>query len=218
MPDYKFWNDRWMNNQIGFHQMRPHKSLVEFYHHLAPYKKIFVPLCGKSLDMIFLRDKGHEVVGVEFSELAVLSFFGENNLVFEKKQVPHFTLYESTGIKIYQGDFFHLESSDLSEVEAVYDRASMVAFNYEERVRYSKHLKGIALDLKVMLSPLLDYGKIEESGPPYSVTEAELRDLYGDEFDLVLLKAEEFSVRPTLIERGVLYEKEVSWLFKRRSL
>lgn len=217
MPDYDFWNQRWTSGQIGFHQNSPHPSLIEFSKLLAPYQSVFVPLCGKSLDMIYLREQGHWVVGVEFSEIAVREFIAENQLSLTQTQLPKFKCFEGEGLKIYQGDLFDLTPADLAGVSACYDRASMVAFNFEERLRYSQFLKKTAIDMQVILSPLLDYGHIVESAPPFSVTSDELQKFYGDQFELVSLKDHQCELRETLKARGALYEKEVTWFMKKKN-
>lgn len=216
MPDYKFWNERWETSQIGFHQSAPHKSLMKYSHLLEDHQNIFVPLCGKSLDMIFLREQGHHIIGVEFSEIAVLEFIKENNLSMNKKVLSHFNLYQGEGFSIYQGDLFNLSSVELKGVSAIYDRASMVAFNFPERLRYSQFLIQQAVDLKVILSPLLDYGDLAEIQPPFSVTEKELLALYGESFQLEELNREEVPLRETLKARGAAYEREVTWLFTKK--
>ena len=216
MPDYKFWNERWLSNQIGFHMNDPHPSLVKFIGFLSAHKKVFVPLCGKSPDMIFLRKQGFEVIGSEFSEGAIKDFIKENNLKMEKKEIGEFIFYQGEGFKIYQGDLFKLSKVHLEGVTCCYDRASMVAFNYEERVRYSHFLINEGIDIKFILAPLLDYGDIQDAGPPFSVTEAELNLLYGKYFELNILNSSEYPLRENFKSKGALYEKEVTWIFKRK--
>lgn len=216
MPDYNYWVDRWENKQIGFHQEQVNKSLVNFSEKFSGHKTIFVPLCGKSKDMIYLRSKGYQIVGVEFAKSAILDFMKENNLDLSVTHLNNFTLYHGHGFKIYQGDLFNLTSIDLAEVSAGYDRASMVAFNKSERLRYSEFLNDVALDLKLILSPLLDYGNVVESAPPYSVTAEEISLFYGAHFNLQVLSTENFPLRPVLAERKATYEREVTWLFTKK--
>lgn len=216
MPDYHFWNERWLNNQIGFHLGAPHPSLVEFIKLLANHQKVLVPLCGKSPDMIFLRRSGLEVIGVEFSEMAILDFIKENNLSMKKTELGPLNLYQGDGFKIYQGDLFKLSTTHLEGVTCCYDRASMVAFDYQERIKYSQFLKNTARDLTVILSPLLDYGDVLDAGPPFSVTALELKEFYGDQFDLEILKSSQSPLRENFKLKGASYEKEVTWLFKRK--
>ena len=215
MPDFKFWNERWLNNQIGFHLNAPHKSLVEFIEIFKGQKLVFVPLCGKSSDMIFLRKYGMEVVGVEFSEIAIKDFIRENNLTMEKIETDEMILYRGGGFSLYQDDLFKLPVKALAGVTCCYDRASMVAFDYQERVRYSKFIAEIAKDIEIIMAPLLDYGNIMDAGPPFSVTADELEHLYGQNFHLENLSTTEYPLRENLKLKGAAYEKEVTWLLKR---
>ena len=220
MPDYNYWNNRWKNKQIAFHDGVPHKSIVEFVHLLtldnSQSKKILVPLCGKSIDMIFLLSQGFQVVGIEFSEIAVLDFFKEHNISYQKKVLDHFTLFEAEHIKIYQGDFFKLTEKEIGDIAFCYDRASMVAFDQNERKLYAQSLIKYATDLKLILSPLLDYGDLQNLGPPYSVTANELNEFYGNAFELTILKSNEVAIRESFKKAGAPHEKEVTWLFKRK--
>ncbi len=216
MPDFEFWNERWINNQIGFHQGKPHPSLVKFINVFQGHKKILVPLCGKTLDMIFLRDQGYEVIGVEFSELAILDFIKENNLKMTKTAEKNFQVYRGEGLTLYQGDFFQLTAEHLKGVTACYDRASMVAFDNEERIRYAEFLKKTAVDLTKLLVVVFNYGAVP-GGPPYSVIDDEIKKLYGDVYKLKLLAEESFPLRETLAERGASFEKEITWEFSKAS-
>lgn len=215
MPDFNFWNERWMNNQIGFHQQRPHSSLVKFIDVFKGHKKVLVPLCGKTLDMLFLRQNGYEVIGVEFSELAVFDFIKENNISMNKTSEGTFQVFRGEGITLYQGDFFNLTSEHLKGVTACYDRASMVAFDSDERIRYAEKLQSTALDLVKLLVVVFNYGNVP-GGPPYSVVNEEIEKLYGKSFDLKILAEESFPLREALKDRGAIFEKEFTWEFSKK--
>lgn len=215
MPDFQFWNERWINNQIGFHQSRPHPALVKFADLFYEHHTVLVPLCGKTLDMIFLKERGHHVIGVEFSEIAILDFIRENNLSMQKSVEGEFAVWRGQGLTLYQGDFFNLTSEHFKDVTAAYDRASMVAFDPDERRRYAAFLKTHARQLQKLLVVVFNYGAIP-GGPPYSVINEEIEALYGDTFDLKLLLEESFPLREALKERGAQFEKEMSWEFTRR--
>ena len=77
--DPDFWHQRWQARQIGFHQSAPHPFLERWWPSLnaALGSRVYVPLCGKSLDMVWLSVRGYRVVGSELSSLAVEEFFGE---------------------------------------------------------------------------------------------------------------------------------------------
>jgi thiopurine S-methyltransferase len=216
VPDMNFWNERWLNNQIGFHQQKPHPSLLKFVDVFKDQSKVLVPLCGKTLDMIYLRDRGFEVIGVEFSELAILDFIKENKLTLAKTTEGDFQVYRGEGFTLYQGDFFKLSKEHLKGVTACYDRASMVAFDPAERIRYAEKLKTTGESLSVCLVVVFNYGEVA-GGPPYSVVNEEIKNLYQDFFELTILNEDDFPLRDNLKERGATYEKETTWKFLKKN-
>src|SRR5512135_332619 len=143
--DKDFWLERWEREEIGFHQNETNPYLSQYWQDLplAPGSKVFVPLCGKSLDMLWLRKQGHPVLGVELSPLAVEAFFKENGYTPDHDSSHKFESCEADGIRILCGDFFNLEQDDLAQVGAVYDRASLVALPPAMRERYARHLASI---------------------------------------------------------------------------
>jgi thiopurine S-methyltransferase len=175
----KFWQDKWRKNEIGFHQASVHPSLIKFADRL-PLGKIFVPLCGKTLDMLYLRKLGHEVVGVEFSEIACRSFMLENKLEFMEERKEDFILFRTEGIELWCGDFFSLPNFFWKDITGVYDRASLVALPLETRKNYA-HFMQERLPSKVSILLVTfeySYGLME--GPPFSISKSELELLYPD--------------------------------------
>lgn len=178
-PD--FWHERWHNKQIGFHQSEINLHLQEFWPALnsADGGRVFVPLCGKSRDMLWLRAQGKEVVGIELNPLAVQAFFEENGLPVKRSSTDRFSVFESDGIRIYCGDFFDLAPDDLAGVTAVYDRASLIALPPEMRRAYVDHMHGLLSPGARTLLIAFEYPQHEMAGPPFSVQEEEVRGLYG---------------------------------------
>jgi len=93
----EFWLENWQRNKIDFHQQEINNHLISFWQQLnvVPNCRIFVPLCGKSLDLLWLHQQGHSVLGIEISELAVNDFFVENGLNYSKLEQDNFHLWES---------------------------------------------------------------------------------------------------------------------------
>lgn len=184
--DTAFWHARWETGQIGFHQDEIHVALQDFWPqlHLPGDEQVFVPLCGKSLDMLWLLEQGHHVLGVELSPIAVAAFFQENGLVPESTQADAFTAWRFGEVKLLCGDFFDLRPAHLTQTRAVYDRASLVALPPEMRQRYAAHLAGLLAPATPVLLITLEYPQTEMNGPPFSVTETEVRDLYGAYFTI----------------------------------
>jgi len=57
---HEYWENKWKTNDIKFHLPEANALLVEYFTSL-PKGKVFVPLCGKSIDMKWLLLQGHEV-------------------------------------------------------------------------------------------------------------------------------------------------------------
>ncbi|MFN8370304.1 MAG: thiopurine S-methyltransferase [Bacteriovoracaceae bacterium] len=181
-----FWLQRWTENKIGFNQLEvnPHlKSLLPKMN-LAKGSFVFVPFCGKSIDMVWLQRNGFNVVGVEISDLACLAFFEENKIQYRIESVDAFKVYKAEGITIYQGDFFHLSAKHLFEPAAVYDRASLIALPPPMRKKYVSHMLEILPQKIRMLLLTIEYNQNEMSGPPFSVPENEVIALYSKRFTL----------------------------------
>jgi len=176
-----FWHERWQLGQIGFHQAEINLHLQQFWAHLQapPAARVFVPLCGKSRDMLWLRAQGHEVLGVEISPLAVQAFFDENGLQPQVMRHGAFEVYRADGLQIYCGDFFALQPEQLTGVGAVYDRASLIALPPDMRPAYAARMHALLNDGTRTLLVAFEYPQHEMDGPPFSVSEAEVRALYG---------------------------------------
>lgn len=191
--EHEFWHERWQQNQIGFHRDEIHLSLQQEWPKLEvkPGSRVFVPMCGKSNDMLWLLDQGYQVVGIELSPLAVEAFFAENHLQPTTHQQGNFLVSEIDGLQILCGDFFALRSENLGIIEAVYDRAALVALPQQMRIDYVAQLSA---SLKPGVKTLLvafDYLQAEMSGPPFSVSSAEIENLYQSWCDIELLATED---------------------------
>ncbi|RLA23471.1 MAG: thiopurine S-methyltransferase [Gammaproteobacteria bacterium] len=188
-----FWLERWQQNQIGFHEQETNAHLQEFWKTLNIPKgsKIFIPLCGKSRDILWLLSLGYQAVGVEISPLAVENFFAENKLEAKISACDNFQLWKADGLSVYLGNFFELSSIHLTDCNAIYDRAALIALPAEMRQQYVQHLKKIAPELSHTLLVTLEYAQHEMPGPPFSVNENEVHSLFANTCDIELLFAED---------------------------
>lgn len=188
----EFWHERWQNNLIGFHLDQVNPYLVQFWPSLpvVPPARVFVPLCGKSRDLYWLTQQGYEVVGVELSELAVQAFFTENNLTPQLTTVNGFKLYRAEGLSLYCGDFFQLSPMLLGEIAAVYDRASLIALPPAMRQDYAGQLQRLCPRAPTLLITL-EYDQSLMGGPPFAVSEAEVRALYAEFYQIDRLLAQD---------------------------
>jgi thiopurine S-methyltransferase len=211
----EFWLDMWRRQQTGFHQRSVNPALRDFWPRLrlAAGDAVFVPLCGKSGDMIWLRAQGHPVVGVELSPLAAAAFFSENGLAAERRRQGSFEVTEAGGVRILCGNFFDLTAEDLAGVGAVYDRAALIALPDEMRERYAAHMAEILPPGTRMLLVTLEYPPAEMQGPPFSVTPEEVERLYGPHGDVeVLARDAILSREPHFADRGVTALHEDAFL------
>ena len=184
-----FWHERWERSEIGFHKLEINAHLEQFWNRLdlGAGQRVFVPLCGKSLDMLWLAGEGHPVLGVEISPLAVESFFEENQLNPRRFREGAYEVWEADEIRILQGDFFDLEPHQVADCAGVYDRASLIALPPAMRSGYTRHLGAILPPGIQILLVTVEYDQAKRSGPPFSVGEVEVRSLYEPAGEVDLL-------------------------------
>jgi thiopurine S-methyltransferase len=202
----EFWHQRWEQREISFHQQEINQHLKRHWGSLNVKAEatVFVPLCGKSLDMLWLLGEGYSVIGVELSPVAVKEFFGENQLKPVRIPYEHLTHWQSEELSIYCGDLFELSQNELEDVNAVFDRASLVALPPHMRKSYVKFLKkNLPPDATILLIAM-EYDESERDGPPFNVTEKEIHDLYGDTYHVELLETHDLlHANPEFQKRGL---------------
>jgi thiopurine S-methyltransferase len=189
MVDNQHWLDRWEENRIGFHETAVNQHLTTHIpqFNLPAAASVFLPLCGKTQDIVWLAQQGYEVTGIELSQIAIEAFFAENSLEFERFDTDCFSIYKSANISLLQGDFFDLRSQDLAACQLVYDRAALIAMELPDRPRYFEHMLSIIPALSNMLLVTLEYDQTEMLGPPFSVPTDEVCQYYADAFSINLL-------------------------------
>lgn len=178
----EFWLDRWRESRIGFHQDAPTPLLLKHWDAVgvAPGSRVFVPLCGKSLDMVWLASRGYRVLGCELSPLAVSQFFEEQGLAPRVDEEPDGVHYVAGPIEIVQGNVFQLHAKAIGSCRAVYDRAALIALPPKMRERYVTEVWAKLPQSALALLITLEYPKHEKQGPPFSVSEIEVRRLFGE--------------------------------------
>jgi len=187
----KFWQERWARNQIGFHLPEVNPYLQRHWPPLAEGAKVLVPLCGKSLDLMWLASQGLRVVGVELSEQAVEAFFSEQNLTPRVTERGVFKVYQADLIEIWCGDFFALNAEVLADCAALYDRAALIALPPLMRAQYADHLNTWLPSGCQGLLITLDYEQVQKAGPPFAVTDEEVQLLLGERWALQVLQEQD---------------------------
>lgn len=171
-----FWHERWREGRIGFHQADVNGLLKRHWQSLDLAKDscVFVPLCGKSLDMLWLADQGYQVLGIEINESAVIDFFKESHLSPEIRRDERFIHYHAGPFTLLVGDAFDLSTADLQHCAAVYDRAALIALPPNMRAPYLEQLYSQLPTGCRGLVITLEYPEGEKQGPPFSVERSEL--------------------------------------------
>jgi thiopurine S-methyltransferase len=217
--DKEFWFTRWQKNEIGFHMTEPHHLLQELFPLLQtqPKDTIFVPLCGKSPDLVWLYEQGLNIVCIELSRIAVEAFFSENDLSGEWTTEAGMPCCCAKGYKIYCGDFFELTTTELAGARTLYDRGSLVALPAEMRTRYAAHLAALLASGSRVLSISYMYNQTETAGPPFSVSQKEFETLFSEDFQIETLVEEDVLwSHKGLVDRGVTQLTEFAALLTRR--
>jgi len=213
--DAHFWHQKWEQNDIAFHERDTNPFLIKYFDLLSLSKnnRVFLPLCGKTLAIHWLLSNGYRVVGSELSEIAIKQLFSELAIEPKTKAINEIRCYSADNIDIFVGDIFDLSRGVLGRVDAIYDRAALVALPETMRNRYTAHLMEIT-DRAPRLLICLDYDQSLLDGPPFSVTETEVHQYYQDSYDLTALA----SVDVVGGLKGKCPAKENVWLLKQRNV
>jgi len=214
--DPDFWHQRWQDNQIGFHQDQPTPLLQKHWPAVgaAPGCRVFVPLAGKSLDMLWLAAQGHRVLGVELSQLAVEQFFAEHGLqpdIHETRYGRHYRAgaiqaggTAANDIELICGDAFALDAAALADCSAVFDRAALIALPPELRLRYVDELYARLPGECRGLLITLEYPQDEKEAPPFSVSESEVDERFGPQWKVDLLERRDIlPTQQSFVDEGV---------------
>ena len=210
----EFWLDRWRAAQIGFHQSQVDRHLTAYWPALkvAPQSRVFVPLCGKSLDLLWLRGQGNEVIGVELSPVALEAFCIEHGILAKRRSVGDFDLYDAQGFTLFCGDFFKLAPALLGTVSAVYDRGSLISWRPDLRTSYVEHMTALTAPGTRTLLIAVEYPAAQMSGPPFPVTADAIERLYAPHHSIrQLARHQVLELEPRLTARGLKELHEVCY-------
>ncbi|WP_159016165.1 thiopurine S-methyltransferase [Cognatiluteimonas profundi] len=204
--DPAFWQQRWCEGQIGFHQQRVTPLLERYWDATGVVSgaRVLVPLAGKSLDMLWLAARGHRVLAVELSPIAVEQFFAENGLAPILRESRHGVHHVAGEIEVICGDVFALGAQALAGCAGVYDRAALIALPPDMRRRYAAHVYGrLPADCRGLLVTL-DYPQQQKAGPPFSVDADEVRALFEPAWNVgVLERSDILASQPGFVAEGV---------------
>jgi thiopurine S-methyltransferase len=215
-PD--FWLDRWRTAQIGFHQAAVDRHLKAYWPllKLRANSPVFVPLCGKSLDLMWLRERGHSVKGVELSAVALESFFMEHGIPARRRALTDFDVHEADGFTLFRGDYFKLTSALLGSVSAVYDRAALISWTPPARESYVRHFTSLTSPGTQTLLIVVEFPPEQMKGPPFPLTRDTIENLYASHYSIEELGRHEIlELEPRLKARGLTELREVCYRMTR---
>jgi thiopurine S-methyltransferase len=190
MMEASFWHQRWENNEIAFHEKEANPLLVKYVAALSLAKgsRVFVPLCGKTLDIHWLLSQGYRVAGAELSTIAIEQLFKELGVEPQVSSAGDVDHYRAPNIDIFVGDIFHVSRKVLGPVDAIYDRAALVALPEDLRKRYTAHVTAMT-DQAPQLLICYEYDQRLMEGPPFSISNEEVERHYRDRYKLTLLES-----------------------------
>ena len=193
----EFWQTRWQEKRIGFNQSEVNPLLMKCFSHLnvPAGGRVFVPLCGKSIDMAWLTAQGYDVVGIELVETAVQEFFAEQNIVptvYQHADNPAIKYYQGQlagrTITLWVADIFALSAEDIGFVDAIYDKAALIALPADMRMKYSEQVRQLSDTADKKFAPqlliTLNYDQSKKNGPPFSISNEQIQQYYGEYYQI----------------------------------
>ncbi len=214
--DAAFWQNRWDTNQLGFHEGAPNRFLLK--HGPAVFAagaRVLVPLCGKAVDLAWLAGAGHAVVGCELVELAARAFFSEHGLTPAEARRDPFSSLTAGGIEILVGDALSLTKGHVGPVDALFDRAALIALPEATRPAYGALVAGLLPPGAPGILVTLEHDVGE--GPPFSVDRAAVDAAYASGFDVVELEREDITeAHEGMRKKGATTVVEVAYRLRRR--
>lgn len=211
-----FWLKTWEKSNIGFHRADIHPALERHWPQLQTATTVLVPLCGKSRDLLWLEERGLDVIAVEFVESAVLDFFRENKLSWEHTYEYGHPCYRALGlnIRIFVSDFIQLAKDYNGQpIQALYDRAALVALPEDMRAAYVAACRKFLTDSPKGLLVTLQYDSSLMEGPPFSVLNEEVERLWTGQLKLVE-QMDMLAEMPRAMKLGVPRLDEYFWVFE----
>ena len=206
----EYWLKRWNENRIGFHKPGVNPLLEQFLPQVTKSPgRTLVPLCGKSADLTWLLAQGHQVVGVDISEVAARAFASEQGIAMAGTNEPPFTVFRGERFAYYVGDFFNIKPDRFGRFDLIYDRAALIAMPRDRRPEYAQHLKSLLVPGGNILIISLEYDPKKMEGPPFAVTESELRSLFKELTIAKLHEHDAIDEESRFKERGLDWMKEV---------
>lgn len=210
----RFWLENWQMGHTGFHLNEVNPVLLRHWEALGlkAAASVLVPLCGKSVDLPYLRGLGHQVIGLELSPIAVQAFWKALDTTPVRRDEKGLIFWSSDGIEIIEGDFFEVSPQEVGSPGVIYDRAALIAMPPELQHRYARHLMTLAQGAPIFMVTL-DYDPSEMAGPPFPLSHTRMHELFTGIYEASLIESRErLNDNPGLAARGLTRLTESVWL------
>ncbi len=200
-----FWHQAWAkSDEPGWQQPEINQYLKDHWAVTGASGAVFVPLCGRSLDMQWLHEQGHHIVGIDLSVSALEQFCEQQSIAAVCERDGELTVFRAPGWTLFAGDFFTLSRAQVNRVSVVYDRAALIALPPPMREKYAVHMKSILPNDAKIFAVTIAYDQSKMKGPPFSVPDDEVRQLYGDCYQITVVQSDSGADRVgNLGRRGV---------------
>ena len=202
--DKEYWLKTWALKDIQFHSDQVDSHLIEYIEKLKlqPGDLILVPLCGKTRDLMWLAKAGFRVIGVEISPIACEEFFSDFGITPNIIKTSSFTKYQYENITLFCGDIFNLNPNDLPNIRAIFDHRALIALPAPLRTKYVNHLLHCASDNHIKILLIVLHSSNEVKGPPFPISDQEIKILYGKDFEITKLSSENILLKEHLVRKG----------------
>lgn len=210
-----FWEERWHLGRTGWHNHTVNRNLETHANVLFQTESptIFVPLCGKTLDMGWLASQGAQVIGVDLVEKAIQDFFSERSETPNCSIVHNIPQFKNDSITLLRANVFDVTVDVIGYVDAIFDRAALVALPLESRQDYANHCLSLLKPGGSILLITYDSPVADTQGPPFPVRKGTVESLYAHATDCELLA--EVRMTPEnderLAKRGLPWSRSDIW-------
>lgn len=211
-----FWEERWQNDKTGWHNdavnehLKKHRNIL--FQNKAP--TLFIPLCGKTLDMWWLYEQGATIIGVDLVRKALEDYCTEQSIqAIEDTTKPDLFMLKVKNHTLIHDDVLNVTSNKIGHVDGIFDRAALVALPLTLRQRYASHCLSLLKPGGKILLITYDSPVNDDQGPPFPVRKGTVEELYKDansckQVDEIILTPEH-NVR--LQQRGLAWSRSDIW-------
>jgi thiopurine S-methyltransferase len=210
------WKTRWEQGMTGWHNQNVNQNLqnhanILFENTESP--RVLIPLCGKSLDIIWLEAQSASVIGIEFVQKAIEEFYQEQDSTPHIEVINKLPHHSVGGITLICADIFEATPARIGQFDAIYDRAALVALPLEKRQEYADHCLALLNSGGTILLITYNTHRSETLGPPFPIKDGVIPTLYKNASECILLEesTQTKEDNPRLAKRNLEWSKTAIW-------